>query len=409
MEPAEPEQYAALQRFDQDPELAELERLLAEFNLFRLLGLGSAEETHSRILAWLLNPRENHRLGAAFLNRFLAATTDLDRADADGSAAQALREWHNAVDGQQGFLDLLILDEGQRFLCAIENKVYSGEHSGQLTRYRRALENRYPDFTRRYLFLSPWGTLAQDAAEQKHWQSVDYGVIRQLVDETAQDFADSISAEALAFLRQYADIVRRRILGNEDARVLAGKIYQRHKDAIDFIHTHRDYCELRLQEILKEVIENQADWKLEGQHKQRRFTRFFPEAWPKFPVFQTGMGWLPTCPALTLFQFRCENDTLVVDIAISQGKDQAARDAVDSCLRKIIDPAKRSEKSFATHWIVFDLSENILDKSDFEQWDESSIRSKLADWVSAFAQNQYPQIRDAVTRCLAEFEASGQP
>ena len=284
MEPAEPEQFAALERFDQDPELAELERLLSEFNLFRLLGLGSAEGIHSRILAWLLNPRENHRLGAAFLKGFLAATTSWDVSGADWSAAQVQREWHNAVDGQQGFLDLLIRDEGQRFLCAIENKVYSGEHSGQLTRYRRALENRYPDFTRRYLFLSPWGILAQDAAERKHWQSVDYGVIRQLVDEVAQDFADSVSAEVLAFLRQYADIVRRRILGNEDARVLAGKIYRRHKDAIDFIYTHRDYCELRLQEILKEAIENQDGWKLEGSHKQRGFTRFFPESWPGFQV-----------------------------------------------------------------------------------------------------------------------------
>jgi len=407
MEPVEREQFAALQRFDQDPELDELERLMSEFNLFRLLGLGSAEETHSRILAWLLTPRENHRLGAAFLNRFLAATTDLDRADADGSAAQVQREWHNAVDGQGGRLDLLIRDEGQRFLCAIENKVYSGEHSGQLTRYRRALENRYPDFTRRYLFLSPWGILAQDAAERKHWQSVDYGIIRQLVEETAQDFADSVSAEVLAFLRQYADIIRRRILRNEDARFLAGKIYRRHKDAIELIYENRNYCELRLQEILKEAIENQDGWKLEGQHKQWGFTRFFPDAWPGFQVFQTGTGWLPHSNALVLFQFRCQSNTLKIDIGISPcaAENQAVRDAIVDCLAKVAPLPKWKHND----WDGFDLSGNILEPSDFEQWDEASIRAKLADGVSAFAQNQYPQIRDAVTRCLEEFEASGQP
>lgn len=407
MEPAE--QYAALARFDQDPDLAALERLLSEFNLFRLLGWGSYEETHSRILAWLLNPRENHRLGAAFLNKFLAATMPLAMSEADGSAARVQREWRNQVDGQQGFLDLLILDEEQQFLCAIENKVYSGEHGGQLTRYRQALENRYPDFDRRYLFLSPWGTPAQDAAEREHWQSVDYNLVCQLVAETAQNFADSGSAEALAFLRQYADLVRRSILGNADARVVAGKIYRQHKNAIDFILTHRDYCEFRLQDILKETIENQAGWKLEVSHKQRGYTRFFAEEWTGFQVYNTGIGWLPACPALTLFQFHCQNDTLVVHIAISPGKDQAARAALDSCLGAIIDPAKRRELSFATHWIEFDLSENVLDKSDFEQWDETAIRAKLADWVSAFAQNQYPKIRDAVTRCLEEFESSGQP
>ena len=404
---AESEQFAALERFDQDPDLAELERLLAEFNLFRFFDLGSYEETHSRVLAWLLNPRENHQLGAAFLNRFLAAKISLDGAGADWSTAQVQREWQNAVDGQPGRLDILILDEGRRFLCAIENKVYSGEHSQQLTRYRRALENRYPDFTRRYLFLSPWGTPAQDATEREHWQSVDYNLVCQLVAETAQDFAGSGSAEVLAFLRQYADIVRRRILGNEDARVLAGKIYRRHKDAIDFIHTHRDYCELRLQDILKEAIENQAGWKLEGSHKQWGFTRFFPEGWPDFLVFQTGTGWLPHSNALVLFQFRCQSNTLKIDIGISPCADenQAVRDAIADCIAKVAPLPKWKHND----WDGFDLSGNILEPSDFEQWDESSIRSKLADGVSAFAQNQYPQIRDAVTRCLEEFEESGQP
>ena len=407
MAAAEPEQYAALQRFDQDPDLAELERLLAEFNLFRLFDLGGYEETHSRVLAWLLNPRENHRLGAAFLDRFLAATTDLDSSDAEGSAAQVQREWHNAVDGQQGFLDLLILDEGQRFLCAIENKVYSGEHGGQLTRYRRALENRYPDFTRRYLFLSPWGILAQDATERKHWQSVDYGIIRQLVEETARDFTDSVSAEVLAFLRQYADVLRRDILGDTEVRDLARKIYAQHSTAIELIYQHKPNPQSETQEILKEIIENQAGWKPELRHPQREFTRFFPEEWPGFQVFRTGTGWLPHSNALVLFQFRCLSNTLKIDIGISPcaAENQAARDAIIDCLAKVAPLPKWKHND----WDGFDLSGNILEPSDFEQWDEPSIRSKLADGVSAFAQNQYPQIRDAVTRCLEEFEASGQP
>ena len=45
-----------------------------------------------------------------------------------------------------------------KFLCAIENKVFSSEHSEQLTRYRKALERDYPDFARRFVFLTPEGT-----------------------------------------------------------------------------------------------------------------------------------------------------------------------------------------------------------------------------------------------------------
>ena len=409
MEPVE--QYTALERFAQDPALVELEQLLSEFNLFRLLpfNLGRREETHSRILAWLLNPEENHRLGDAFLQGFLSSATTLAMSGSDLSAAQVQREWPNDVDGQKGYLDILILDEGQKFLCAIENKVHSEEHSRQLTRYRRALEQTYHDFDRRYVFLSPGGVPAQDAAEREHWRSVDYSVICRLVEETAQNPSDSISEDVRSFLRQYASIVRRGILGNPDTQLFAWKIYRQHKAAIDYIYQNRPDYQAEMDRILRDVIRNQAGsgWKLEELHKQSGFTRFFPDEWQRFPVLETGTGWLP-CPALVLFQFRCQNETLMVDIAITEG-DVAARAAIDSCIGRIIDPAKRQEKSFRTRFIVFDLSDNILNQSDFENWDEESIRSKIEAYASAFAQNEYPRIRDAITRCLTEFGASSQP
>ena len=402
MEPAE--QYAALARFDQDPDLAELERLLSEFNLFRLLGWGSYEETHSRILAWLLNPRENHRLGAAFLNKFLAATMPLERSEADGSAARVQREWRNLVDGQQGFLDLLILDEERQFLCAIENKVYSGEHSGQLTRYRQALENRYPDFTRRYLFLSPWGTLAQDAAEREHWQSVDYNLVCRLVAETAQNFADSGSADVLAFLRQYANTLRRDILGDNEVRDLARKIYAQHSTAIELINQHRPNHQLETQEILKEIIENRVDWLFETEfRRQGHLTRFLPVEWQRFPVLETGTGW-PPCKSLLLFEFYCSNDNLWFQIALSTGTDESVRQVIDSCVRNLPGIRPR-ERTVGSSWGLYYIDEGVLTSTDFEQWDLESVRSKLQARVSALATNEYPKIRDAVTRCLEEFGA----
>ena len=406
MEPAE--QYAALTRFDQDPDLAELERLLSEFNLFRLFSLSGSEGIHSRVLAWLLNPRENHRLGAAFLTGFLAATASWDVSGADWSAAQVQQEWRNLVDGQQGFLDLLILDEERQFLCAIENKVYSGEHSGQLTRYRQALETRYPDFTRRYLFLSPWGTPAQDAAEREHWQSVDYNLICQLVAETAQNFADSGSAEVLAFLRQYANTLRRDILGDNEVRDLARKIYAHHSTAIELINQHRPNHQLETQEILKEIIENRVDWLFETEfRRQGHLTRFLPVEWQRFPALETGTGW-PPCKSLLLFEFYCSNDNLWFQIALSTGTDESVRQVIDSCVRNL-PGIKPRERVVGSSWGLYYIDEGVLNSADFEQWDLESVRSKLQTRVSALAANEYPKIRDAVTQCLEEFEASGQP
>lgn len=407
------EQYAALERLDQEPDLAELGQQLAEFNLFRLLDIEGEEEKHSRVLAWLLNPRGNHQLGDAFLKGFLAAATGLELAGADLSAVEVRREWRNRVDGERGFLDILIRDEGNQWLCAIENKVWTGEHSRQLTRYRRALEVRYHNYDRHYIFLSPRGTPAQDAGEREHWRAVGYEAVCQAVEETLESPASASSEAARVFLQQYAGAVRRGILGNRDTRVFAWKIYRQHKAAIDYINRERLNPPVEMDRMLREVIRSRAGlgWRLEELHKQEGFTRFFPEEWRGVPAFETGKGWLPACPALLLFQLRCENNALKVDIAISEGKDEAAntaRVALDSCIGRITNPAKRQERSFRTHWIVFDLGGNILDESDFEQWDENAMRSKIEEWAGKFAEEEYPRIRNAVVQCLTEFEASRQ-
>lgn len=402
------EQYAALERLEQEPDLAELGRQLAEFNLFRLLDIVGDEEKHSRVLAWLLNPRGNHQLGDAFLKGFLAAATGLEPAGDDWSAVEVRREWRNRVDGERGFLDILILDEGNRWLCAIENKVWSGEHSRQLTRYRRALEIRYRNYDRHYIFLSPRGILAQDDGERGHWRAVGYEAVCQVVEETVERLGGAISEAARVFLQQYAGAVRRGILGNRDTRVSAWKIYRQHKAAIDYINWERLNPAVEMDRMLREVIRSRAGlgWKLEELHKQEGYTRFFPEEWQRFPVLKTGIGWLPTCPELLLFQFRCQNDTLNMGVVISEGKDKAARDALDSCIGAVIDPAKRRELSFRKHWIEFLLSGNILDESDFEQWDENAMRAKIEEWAGKFAEDEYPRIKNAVVQCLNEFEGA---
>ena len=54
-----------------DPDLARLESLISESNIFQALGVVRAEVRHSQLLAFLLDPTESHRLGDAFLRRFL--------------------------------------------------------------------------------------------------------------------------------------------------------------------------------------------------------------------------------------------------------------------------------------------------------------------------------------------------
>ena len=120
-----------------DPDFSQMEAMINEFDALKVLGVSRREEAHSDVLAWLLNPKGDHLMGDYFLRSFLretkAATAEQLR-DSNWSNTNVLREWYNVVEGRAGRLDILILNQDAQFLCAIENKVFSGEHSGQLTR-----------------------------------------------------------------------------------------------------------------------------------------------------------------------------------------------------------------------------------------------------------------------------------
>ncbi len=413
MEPAE--QCAALERFAQAPDLAELEqkRRLSEFNLFRLLNLVDGEETHSRVLAWLLNPQGNHRLGDAFLKGFLSATTGMKLSGGNLMAAQVEPEWPNEVDGQTGYLDILILDNGRQFLCAVENKVWSGEHSRQLTRYRQALTAEFPDFTQCYVFLSPGGISAQDATEQEHWKAIDYQVVAQLVEETAQTPTGSIDEEVRVFLRQYANTLRRDILGDKEVRELARKIYTEHSDAIELIYRHKPVdIRVEMRRILLEVIEDNPQWR--RGYANHWYTRFYSVDWEGFDTFKTGQtgerGLWGGPGHLLLFETHLSGNNLSLCLALSPGTNELARRAIYEQVRQRPDvflPPRRDE--VPSDFVLLSLvGQTRLEGIVPDPWDKEAVRRKVKTWLSDFAAKRFAAASQSIVDCLAEFEASNQ-
>ena len=141
-------QISALEKFaTNNQNLEEMGRLAKEFDAFSFLGVSGVEKTHSDILEWLLDPQGNHGAGDYFLKEFLTESGGAKRQDIrsyDWSGTTVRREWRNEVDGEVGFLDILVLNQEENFVCAIENKIFSTEHNAQLTRYRKAVEAQYP-------------------------------------------------------------------------------------------------------------------------------------------------------------------------------------------------------------------------------------------------------------------------
>ena len=200
----------ALQRLEEDgADLVRLDEMLSEWrdevDIFDVLGLDSSEEFHSTFLAWLLDPKGSHGLGDHFLQGFLAVSGAPRAIRAgDRPSTTIRREKHVALDGGRGRLDIRILNESARFVCAIENKIRAPESGNQLAWYRKVLEHDHPDCRVHRVFLTPRGVMPDDPEEREHWTAISYTDVLRLVEGAIAPEGNSANEDVVAFLRQYA-------------------------------------------------------------------------------------------------------------------------------------------------------------------------------------------------------------
>ena len=242
--------------------------------------MSADEKLNSRIIKWLLDPSAHHRQAGHFIAALLNSTMAPPRLlDADWSAAQACQEWENVVDGQQGYLDILILDRDHQNLIAIENKTFSQEHSNQLTRYRRALADAFPDFARHHILLSPGGVPANLERDRKHWQPAGYSVIHNAIQEILK--AGVAEPNASALLQIYATAIRRNVMPDTSLNQKARRIYLEHWEALDRIFAKKVNWIEETKPMLKEAVAKHPYWKLDLEAPQ--LVRFRAADWDEFP------------------------------------------------------------------------------------------------------------------------------
>jgi len=116
-----------------------------DFNIFSLLlDAGDEVNLHSKFIHELLNPNGIHQQGNLFLELFI----DTLGLDVEFKECVTFREKHN--------IDILLKSEND--VIIIENKIYSEDHSSQLTRYKELIENQgYEEKNITTLYLTLFG------------------------------------------------------------------------------------------------------------------------------------------------------------------------------------------------------------------------------------------------------------
>lgn len=237
--------------------LDQLKQWTEKINIFHVLKIARTEIRHSNMLAWLLDPSENHGLGSDFLQAFItdlskphsyeSATDDydailvpqsaIDLLSSDLTNAQVFREWNR--------IDLLIkLPKG--YLFAIENKVDSteskdGTGESQLHRYSKILNKYYGKNNESKIikvFLTVNGDKPSD--ENQDWKVYTYSDVLMILKEVFESHQNRLSPEAQLLISHYIDILTNEIMNDDRLKNLCNEIYQKHKIAFDLIYENRD-------------------------------------------------------------------------------------------------------------------------------------------------------------------------
>lgn len=214
----------------------EIQARMSRFNLFEALGAVHGELKHSNFLGYLLAPNRPHGLGSKPLERILRRALETIPSEARPISTLDLivGDLDDAIIHRERYaIDLLIEVEALKLIVVIENKICAKAGDGQLARYRERVTAEYPDYRKLYLFLTPAGTPPDDDG---YWP-LSYSALAQTLEATAAELTAGNATRLI--IEHYVDMLRRNIVDDDHLRDLAAKLYDRHKEALDFIFESR--------------------------------------------------------------------------------------------------------------------------------------------------------------------------
>lgn len=354
-------------------------------NIFQILGISRAEIRHSNFLGWLLNPNASHGLGNNFLIRFLRDIVilqpnnpndknkfgifDIDALNFNN--VEIRREWRN--------IDLLIIFDN--LVICIENKVDSKDHSNQLKRYREIVQQNFPQERFRHLFvyLTPTGLEPTSKESIGYYTIYSYEKIINHLNQILEIRGDSLNIKILHYILDYVKTLELEIMNNNELNELADKIYQSHKDLIDFIIENKSDTATRMYPFFEKCIQ-EFGWIIGSKNKG--YARFLT---PKLKdiIPSNGNGWNQKESFLFEIDFYWDKSSLVFKTVISPNQSD-----VHQILEKALEEVDGHKKPKGNQWLVhfiekesFDIEKLILENDSIIIEKINKILKKIKDIV----------------------------
>jgi hypothetical protein len=371
-------------------DLDRLETMAVVFNSFEVLGMVRKELHHSKFLAYLLDPRENHGLGESFVRRLLkkacqqgptaehsVSAIELDTMDFEELDVNT--EWKN--------IDILLkLDTPRsKLVVAIENKIDTSEHSQQLQRYSKLLRQEFPGWKILCLYLTVEGEISSDPS----FVPTDYSLIATLLESLLNSPVVSPPNAARALIEQYCQMIRRHFMAESDISKLCEQIYKKHKRALDLIFEHRPDDQSRFAEILRELVGKEKY--LMEDNPSKLDLRFACRDW-EVSDLKKGSGWT-TSGRMLLFEFNNKKDQLKLNLYVGPGPEETRQKLLNMALSEGI--FKPASKTLNSKWNSI-FSRTFLSSNDYEDIQENQLEQKIKLKWKDFVERELPPIMEAV-------------
>lgn len=236
-------------------DLEALEVLTKEFNPLRVLKVNNYEIRHSNMLAWLLDPSENHNLGDLLLKKVLTGILS------NGDEVELLnqltipqvlisnfhdvtvsREWHN--------IDLLLVSKSNDLVLFFENKIHAGLGEHQLEKYLKTIKESYPNCKH---IVPVFLTLTGDEAPHPNYYKYSHVEISQILKNALGLYKNRMNEKIFDFISYYVSVLEELTMQDERLVQLCKDIYKNYKDAIDLIFTYGMDTSSTYHDALQEV------------------------------------------------------------------------------------------------------------------------------------------------------------
>ena len=232
-----------LKNLIESPEFQQYHKTQREppFNVFDVLRNAEYEIRHSNVLAWLLDPGQNHGIGDKFLREFVRHLNE--QADKKRltriSMPSRLEVDEVEVERETLHVDILILFRRARLLLAVENKTVerTGDHYAQVRGYETRLRDEYGGFDIRSILLTASSVGDAHEREVLHVSWTDIHKIVKSLHEN-NDFGDD--GEVQSFVRQYLDVIGRISVGPGAGTDYLKRLLEEHKLVLARLHEQQE-------------------------------------------------------------------------------------------------------------------------------------------------------------------------